>query len=237
MVSTRHHPRQFPEPASPNTRSTPSKSAKSSRPSSPTSASSTTGSVKESVTESVTNAVNAVTRTAKSPTRVTRKRRTRSTSSPLYSHLVDRWLVIWLYISIPLVLWDVGYVFFRPYTMPGGWLHSPFYTPYGFYGTVDYMYGWPAYNDGVGFTAAQSALNVLEWIMYVYYVFVVASQDVGTGWWKFWEKSFWTENAVVQGEGLALATLVCFSGAVMTFSKTALYCESASFIRMLFRAN
>lgn len=110
--------------------------------------------------------------------------------------------------------------------MPGGRLHSPIWTPYALYGTVDYMYGWPAWNDGVGFTAAQGSLNALESIMYLYYVYVLATQGAETGWWKFWDNKFWSNNTAVQGEGLALATLVCFSGAVMTVSKTLLYCKS-----------
>jgi hypothetical protein len=108
--------------------------------------------------------------------------------------------------------------------MPGGSLHSPIWKLYAVYGTVDYMYGWPAWNDGVGFTAAQGSLNILETLMYGYYIFVLASQGQGTGWYKFWEKDIWSEKTVVQGEGVALATLVCFSSAVMTVSKTLLYC-------------
>ena len=111
--------------------------------------------------------------------------------------------------------------------MPGGSLHSPIWTPYALYGTVDYMYGWPAWNDGVGFTAAQGSLNALESIMYLYYIYVLATQGAETGWWKFWDNKFWSKGTTVQGEGLALATLVCFSGAVMTVSKTLLYCKSS----------
>jgi hypothetical protein len=43
--------------------------------------------------------------------------------------------------------------------MPGGKFHSPIWTPYALYGTVDYMYGWPAWNAGIGFTAAQGSLK------------------------------------------------------------------------------
>jgi hypothetical protein len=165
---------------------------------------------------------------AKSPTRSAGRPRksTRPLSAGTYTHVVDPWVVIWLYVSLPLVVWDCGYVLLRPMTMPGGSLHSPIYTLYGVYGTVDYMYGWPAWNDGVGFTAAQGALNVLETIMYGWYVFVLATRGEGTSWWKFWEKTFWTEKTVVQGDGVALATVVCFSSAVMTLSKTVLYCKS-----------
>ena len=93
------------------------------------------------------------------------------------------------------------------------------------------MYGWPAWNDGVGFTAAQGSLNILETLMYGYYLFILATQGQGTGWYKFWQKEFWTDKTVVHGEGVALATVICFASAIMTLSKTILYCkypESAS---------
>jgi hypothetical protein len=109
--------------------------------------------------------------------------------------------------------------------MPGGSLHRPIFSPYAFYGTVDYIYGWPAWNDGVGFTAAQGTLNILETAMYGWYLYVLATRGEGTGWWKFWEKDFWTEKIVVQGEGVATAVVVCFASACMTLSKTLLYCE------------
>ena len=128
-------------------------------------------------------------------------------------------------VSLPLVIWDCGYVMFRPHTMPGGSLHLPIYKLYALYGTVDYMYGWPAYNDGVGFTAAQGALNILETIMYGWYLFVLASRGQGTGWYRFWNKTTWTEKTVVQGDGVAQAVVICFASAVMTLSKTALYCK------------
>jgi hypothetical protein len=108
--------------------------------------------------------------------------------------------------------------------MPGGRLHSPIWTPYALYGTVDYIYGWPAWNDGVGFTAAQSAMNVMETLMYGYYLYTLASVARGTGWYKVWDKSFWSEDIVAKGPGLGLAVLMSFSGAVMTVSKTILYC-------------
>lgn len=254
MVSTRHHPRQFPEPASPTPRSargTPSKASTSphesppASPSSPTRLSSLTNAASnalQTVTDTVNHAVSDATKAvsdatqavapsspAKSSlTRSTRGRRksTRSIATGSYAHVVDPIIVIWLYFSLPLVIWDSGYVLFRPLTMPGGSLHLPIYKLYALYGTVDYMYGWPAWNDGVGFTAAQGSLNVLETIMYVWYIVVLATHGQGTGWYKSWQKQFWTQKTVVQGEGVALATLICFSSAVMSLSKTVLYCKS-----------
>lgn len=128
-------------------------------------------------------------------------------------------LLAWLIISLPLIVWDTLYVFLRPYTMPGGKLHSPIWTPYALYGSVDYIYGWPAWNNHNGFTAAQSAMNIPESVFYCWYLYIVALQVVN----RRYEGMSQLE---VKGKGVNLAMLVCFSGAVMTVSKSLLYCES-----------
>ncbi|TKA75922.1 hypothetical protein B0A49_04629 [Cryomyces minteri] len=56
---------------------------------------------------------------------------------------------------------------------PGGKYHSPVWVPYALYGTIDYIYGWPAYNAHNGFTAAQGTLNIVESIGYVVYLWIV----------------------------------------------------------------
>jgi hypothetical protein len=61
--------------------------------------------------------------------------------------------------------------------------------------------------------------------MYCYYVYMLAVKGKGTNWYKAWDKSFWTQKTVVQGEGMAQAVVLAFAGAVMTLSKTILYCE------------
>jgi hypothetical protein len=179
----------------------------------------------------MTSAISS-TATAVAPAKVTspktvgrRRKSVRVTSPGTYAHVVDPIIIAWLYISLPLVVWDCGYVLGRPLTMPGGSLHSPIFTPYGLYGTVDYNYGFPAWNDGVGFTGAQGSLNVIETAMYAWYLYVLAAAGQGTGWYKVWQKGFWTENIVVQGEGVARAVVICFASAIMTLSKTVLYCK------------
>ena len=84
------------------------------------------------------------------------------------------------------------------------------------------MYGWPAWDAGNGFTAAQGLLNIVEWAMYVFYLWVVwangkpGDEGKSIGWYLMGEK-------VV--EDASLAVLVCWAGAIMTVSKTLLYCE------------
>lgn len=108
--------------------------------------------------------------------------------------------------------------------MPGGKFHSPIWTPYALYGTIDYMYGWPAWNARIGFTAAQGSLNAIEFVMDVFYLWVVfANGKVRRGEKKDVRWFVWEEKKV---EGAGLAVLVVFAAAIMTLSKTVLYCKS-----------
>ena len=155
----------------------------------------------------------------------------RSPSSyPGYTHLASYPTTLWLLVSLPLVIWDTLYVFLRPHSMPGGRFHSPIWTPYALYGTVDHVYGWPAWHDKGGFTAAQASLNVLETVIYGYYLGVlwtrarvprIGGQKKSTGW--FIGMSEEGRRKVVDGASLAVISL--FAAAVMTVSKTVLYCE------------
>lgn len=152
----------------------------------------------------------------------TRSRRTAatpvpsSTSSPRspssgWSHKPSRPTLLWLAVSLPLVAWDTAYVLLRPHTMPGGWLHAPLWTPYELYGRVDHVYGFKAWDAGVGFTAAQGTLNLVETALYAVY-------------WALWYRNRDGGGRVGGREG-ALAVAVGFAASVMTFSKTVLYCE------------
>ena len=105
--------------------------------------------------------------------------------------------------------------------MPGGWAHAPIWKPYELYGKVDYMYGWKAYNEHNGFTAAQGALNVVETVGYIGYLWVVWNHGEG-------------EKRALGGGWGGVACLVGFALCVMTVSKTALYCESHCLNQLLF---
>lgn len=138
--------------------------------------------------------------------------------------------MLWLVFSIPLVIWDTGYVLLRPHSMPGGALHKV-WAPYALYGAVDYIYGWPAYKGRNGFTSAQASLNVVETLCYLFYLRVVWTHGKsigargnlvaprrGVSWFLFDEKH-------VDGRLGTIALLVVFSASVMTLSKTILYGE------------
>lgn len=122
--------------------------------------------------------------------------------------------------------------------MPGGWLHSPIWSPYGLYGTIDHTYGFKAYDARLGFTAAQAFINALEtaaYLGYLYMVFVFGRRESGrqgTGAPDLEELEGWGEKVKTLGESrtlygrvAALAVVVGYTTAVVTFSKTVLYCE------------
>ncbi|KAK4188622.1 hypothetical protein QBC35DRAFT_190298 [Podospora australis] len=126
-----------------------------------------------------------------------------------FSHTPTRATLLWLLISLPLVAWDAGYVFLRPHSMPGGSLHWPLWVPYALYGEVDHVYGWKSWNAGDGFNGAQSSLNVIETLMYLYYALTWYQNKDASG--------------TVRGKKAATAALVGYTAAVMTVSKTVLY--------------
>lgn len=154
----------------------------------------------------------------------------RSSKATKWAHTPSNLTLIWLAISLPLVIWDTGYVMLRPYSMPGGSLHWPVWQPYELYGKVDYIYGWKAFNENNGFTAAQGTLNVVETLMYLYYlyIFYVSGQQSaakGHGVPAPERVGFLGEQRFVEGTSGAAAALVLFAASIMTLSKTILYCE------------
>ncbi|KAL8903403.1 MAG: hypothetical protein Q9207_003949 [Kuettlingeria erythrocarpa] len=107
--------------------------------------------------------------------------------------------------------------------MPGGKWHQPIFTPYALYGTVDYMYGWPAYESGNGFTMAQSSLNVLESACYIAYLYVFWRH--GEGQWTYAQG----QQRSIGGGWAGLACLLGFSVSLLTFGKTVLYALNEHF--------
>ena len=146
--------------------------------------------------------------------------RTKSSQPGSWSHTPDRLTLAWLLVSAPVVIWDTGYVFGRPHTMPGGWLNKPLYTPYSLYGTIDYVYGRAAYNESDGFTGAQSAMNTVEILGYLGYLYIL---------WKYGEGNEGFGRKTVGGGWGGLACLTGFALAVMTLSKTCLYLLNEAF--------
>lgn len=116
--------------------------------------------------------------------------------------------------------------------MPGGSLHWPIWVPYDLYGKVDYIYGVKAMEANNGFTAAQGMMNLVESGGYMLYLWIVwrygsqAGNTEGTG--APSRKSVGWIGAArsVGGTEAGMAVLIAFATAVMTLSKTVLYCKS-----------
>lgn len=114
--------------------------------------------------------------------------------------------------------------------MPGGSLHSPIWKPYALYGTIDYIYGLPAWEAKNGFTAAQAALNVVETVGYIVYLWIMWRQGrqenvSGRGAPSKNTIGMLGNARVVHGRMAAWAVLIGFGASLMTVSKTVLYCE------------
>ncbi|KAG6130050.1 hypothetical protein E4U35_006492 [Claviceps purpurea] len=159
---------------------------------------------------------------------VTTRSSTSAASRNIFTHAPSSFTLLWLAVSLPLVIWDTGYVLGRPHTMHGGRAHWPLWLPYKLYGEVDYVYGWKAILDKNGFTAAQSTLNVIETVLYLAYLWLWRSR----GSWEGGDAAALAAAPgdregrgawVVRGRVGALALLLGFSAAVMTLSKTLLY--------------
>lgn len=144
---------------------------------------------------------------------------------------------MWLAVSLPLVVWDTGYVLLRPHTMPGGWLHKPLYVPYALYGNVDQMYGFKHLNLGTGWTAAQGYINAAEtaaYFVYLYLVYTHGEQEPrqGTG---APAKSVMgqfralSESRTVYGKMGAWTAVLGYTVATVTFWKTILYWLNEAF--------
>jgi hypothetical protein len=177
MVSTRQHPKDFPEPDLSPTKASP---------------------------------------------RSTRK------AKAAWAHTPSNLVLIWLAISLPLVLWDAGYVLLRPHSMPGGKYHWPLWVPYELYGKTDYIYGWKAFNEKNGFTAAQTVMNLIEtagYIIYLGLVFKFGKQSVAHGRGAPKNAGWLGQQRNLTGEKAALAALVGYSAALLTLAKTMLYCK------------
>ncbi|XP_065184802.1 uncharacterized protein LOC135815430 [Sycon ciliatum] len=70
------------------------------------------------------------------------------------------WLVLWLIVASPVVVWDASFLFTRPASLPGGDLHWLF-SPYALYIEVDGRYADMSDTFGL----AQAYMNVVEVVL------------------------------------------------------------------------
>lgn len=109
-------------------------------------------------------------------------------------------------------------------------LQWPIWKPYEIYASIDHVYGWPGWENKDGFGGAQGVLNVVEIVMYGLYAMIVYNHGVpaaaGTGLQVGHGVSGWFAGGVkVRGKAGNRALIIGFAAAVMTLSKTVLYCE------------
>lgn len=205
MVGTRNHPRDFPAPTeSPTKRTTRASSA-------------TTSSSSTNAKDTAPALPKPSTNTTASPT----KPRTRRTNSS-WQHAPPLLALPWLAISLPLVIWDTGYIMLRPHTLPGGSLHWPLYAPYELYGRVDPVYSPGAYHASLGWTGAQGLGNAFETLAYAAYMWIVLAKgrrEEGEGVW--WLGGSW----VVEGWWGPVGALVGYTTFAVTMMKSVLYCK------------
>jgi hypothetical protein len=243
MVATRQHPRgDFPafEP-SPTKR--PSRSSTASpAPTSPTTAtrsaaaniSPTAKTVARRAAAAADRATKAVDENASKAVTAVAPPSPSEVGEGRWCHTASNLTILWLVVSLPLVLWDTLYILLRPHTMAGGALQWPIWKPYEIYASIDYVYGWPGWESNDGFGGAQGALNAVETVLYGLYVMIIYYHSVpaatGTGLdVKSEGLGAWLSGGrKVPGKQGNRALLIGFTAAVMTLSKTVLYCKTSS---------
>lgn len=113
--------------------------------------------------------------------------------------------------------------------MAGGKLQWPIWKPYEVYAAIDHVYGWPGWESGDGFGGAQGALNAVETVLYGLYMMIVYNHGLpttaGTGLQAEGFGAWLSGGRKVHGKQGNRALIIGFAAAVMTLSKTTLYCR------------
>ena len=90
-----------------------------------------------------------------------------------WTHHSSPLITIWLLLLIPFTIWDSAYIFLRPFSLPGGLWHEPFFTPYTDYADIDLMYSRAGWESGDGFVAAHCVLHLIECMLTAIYLWFV----------------------------------------------------------------
>ncbi|KAK4953653.1 hypothetical protein LTR10_008256 [Elasticomyces elasticus] len=151
-----------------------------------------------------------------------------------WSHTPPHLVLVWLAISLPLVLWDSGYVLLRPHSMSGGILHTPLWAPYALYAEVDKVYGTKALEEHNGWTATQTSFNIVETVGYLTYLYLVYTYGEivpSPGHYQSDPRHRISWHSLkglnvcrmIHGHVAARAVLLAYSMALLTFSKSSIY--------------
>jgi hypothetical protein len=226
MVATRQHPRgDFPAPEP-----SPTKRPTRSRTSTPALGSSSPDLNTSPIAASSELARRAVNKAASDTINVISPPSPSEIDEAGWCHTASNLTILWITVSIPLVIWDALYILLRPHTMAGGALQWPIWKPYEIYASIDHVYGWPGWENHDGFGGAQGVLNVVEVVMYGLYAMIIYNHGVpaagGTGLQLGEGVGAWFAGGrKVRGKVGNRALIIGFAAAVMTLSKTVLYCE------------
>lgn len=131
--------------------------------------------------------------------------------------------IIWISISPLIVIWDAGYVFLRPYSLPGGSLHT-IWKPYSVYGAVDHLYGLPGFNRMDGILPAFATLNLVESILYLWSAYKVLKFSKAMPAVTYQLRLF--QYRYIPGRTGFQVVLVIFAASVSVCMKTVLYGKS-----------
>lgn len=79
------------------------------------------------------------------------------------------WLVGWVAITVPVVMWDAAYVLMRPYSET-----SAIWKPYQLYAEVDLTYGKSGNAHSEAWCLSQTMMNVVEVLLQCYALLRIA---------------------------------------------------------------
>ena len=105
-----------------------------------------------------------------------------------WSHTPSLPTLLWISLAIPFTIWDSLYMFLRPHTLPGQKWHSPIWSLYGTYASVDHMYNHQAWEEKDGFAVAQCVGSLIECALYAWYGALVWKYGDGRKLWAVGEK-------------------------------------------------
>lgn len=154
-----------------------------------------------------------------------------------WAHKPTTLTLAWLFISLPIVFWDAGFILLRPHTFVGGKYHDLLWKPYAIYQRVDLVYSPSAREERNGWPGAQAAFNVIETLGYYLYLWMVTahtSSELKRG--VNCLGSIWTGllgDRQVEGTRGAAAALLLFALSFLTLTKTLLYGEILLALRLM----
>ncbi|KAF2196018.1 hypothetical protein GQ43DRAFT_476694 [Delitschia confertaspora ATCC 74209] len=235
MVSTRHHPSEFPPPDTSPSKSSPRKRTSTASPAPGTSMSSSMPSLSR---RAVSNTFHSSSNPDSTDSITAAPFPLSPTSPTSWSHTTSNPTLLWLTISIPLVIWDALYILLRPHTFHNGRLQWPLWVPYEIYAKTDLVYSPEKWAAGEGFGGAQGVMNVVEVVLYGLYWGIVWRHGVGSERGRGVQVGDGAGGGARGGAGVAKwlkggrriegwrggrAVVIGFAAAVITLSKTMLY--------------